>query len=127
MSLAALTAEQRHFCRLVGEASVANHFGDIRLGVDRQISPGASSPTRHDLFHEVQARVQSFVDDLERVGKADCTRFSGGDRRLIELTLLFDLFHRLMKDFDKHILEQEASPDAPLPLRFVGPAFDDLF
>lgn len=117
-----LEPAQRSFCRLVAEASVANHFGEGRLQLDQKISQQPHSPSRHELFHTVADRVRQFVEELESKGLARIDQFEGEDRIILELTFLFDLFHQLMEPLDAHIARQLASPAEPLKVTFAEKA-----
>lgn len=117
-----LEPSQRSFCRLVAEASVADHFGEGRLKLDQKISEQRNSPSRHELFHTVADRVRQFVEELESKGLARIDQFEGEDRVILELTFLFDLFHQLMEPLDAHVARQLASPAEPLKVTFAEKA-----
>ncbi|MFM7204171.1 MAG: sigma-54-dependent transcriptional regulator [Myxococcota bacterium] len=114
-----LLPAERAFCRLVAQASLANHFGERRLLMDRAIADELRPVSRHALFHEVADEVRRFVEGLQqrRVGRLAC--YEGEDRQLLELTFLFDGFHRMMQPFDAHILKQLQSPERPLKVPFA--------
>lgn len=114
-----LTPAQRDFCRLVAQASVANHFSEGRLQMDRAIVDRPARGSRHDLFHEAAREVRRFVEGLLQQQAARIELYAAEDRPLIELTLLFDVFHRLMEPIDHHILKQLESPEQPLRVPFA--------
>lgn len=114
-----LTPSQRDFCRLVAQASLSNHFGEGRLTLDEAIADGRRRTSRHELFHQVAREVRRFVEGLRASSAARFDQYAGEDRLLLELTLLFDGFHRLMEPFDAHLLKQLASPAQPLKVPFA--------
>lgn len=138
-----LDASQRAFCLLVAQASLANHFGEGRRSLDEAIADQAGptrslaalahplpnddhAASRHALFHEVAREVRRFVSGLLASNAAQLDQYEGEDRALLELTLLFDGFHRLMEPFDAHILKQLEVPGQTLRVPFADQGLQHL-
>ena len=117
-----LTDEMRGFCRLVRAATAANPFMPERDRLNREIGgPGPGDP-----FERVEARVGEAVGRLRADGEADIRRFVGGDRELVRVLLLFQVFHEQRAAIDDHIDRQAAAGGRALPAPFAPPCLERL-
>jgi DNA-binding NtrC family response regulator len=118
MKMAMLSSEERDLCNLVAQASVANHFDEERDRLDRLIAGADDTIPRSEVFAKVLQRISSLVATQENEGRANFLLYPEADQAIVRFTLLFDVFHRYLKAFDDHILEQIAAGDEPLPVSF---------
>jgi len=120
MEVRSLDPDELELCTLVAEASLSNHFSPEREVLDRRIARAAAGTPLEDVRERMQQRVRQFADRLVAEARSDPAAYSGEQRRLLELTLLFDVFHRAMAAMDAHIEEQIARGDSPAPVTFAG-------
>lgn len=112
----------REVCRLVRAATAANPFTPERERLDREI--GREGPG--DALARAVAEVRAAVESLRAAGGADVRRFTGGDRDLVQVLLLFDIFHEHRGAIDEHIVRQAAAGAQPLTVPFAEPCLDRL-
>ncbi len=124
MQQVSLTAEEREFCTLVAKAGTSNHFSIERVEFDSKIAHLPSTTERNIIFNKVIATLTAFINDWEFQGKADVRKFRKEDRDIVAFTLLFDIFHRLMFNIDKHITAQLDAGDKPIPVPYAKLAFE---
>jgi DNA-binding NtrC family response regulator len=112
-----LSAPDRDFLALVGDAAFANPFGEERERIDRRVARAPKGADRGEvverLLHLVRTR-------LRAIGAAERRRLPDADRVLVEHAVLFDLFHRWREPFDALIQEQVARGHRAAPVAF-GP------
>jgi len=120
MRVCSLNEEERLLCRLVREAGIVNHFAEERLVLDRKISNLPEHVSREQLVSEVISRVAGFVAKMEEEMRASVAFYEGEDRELVFYTFLFDIFHRTIEVFDRHILSQIAAGDAAIDVSFAS-------
>ncbi|MBD3242086.1 MAG: sigma-54-dependent Fis family transcriptional regulator [Chitinivibrionales bacterium] len=114
-----LRPEERELFGLVAQASVANQFSAEREQLDRRIAGVGKEVAFDDLLGHVRARVGGMLDVLRAEGRYDIRQYGGRDRELVELTLLFDLFHEYMPLFDRLIERQADELARPPQVRFA--------
>jgi DNA-binding NtrC family response regulator len=112
-------ADQKLFA-LVSEAAFENPFGERRSSLDAAIleAPAIDAEWTERMLERIGPRLHA----LAAGGKLDVRAYADRDRELVEHTVLFEAFHRLIAPLDAFIAEQERSADAPLRLP-LGDAF----
>ena len=124
MALPGLSPRQRGFCALVARAAIANPFGEERQQIDRQIAGiGPNVPWERANALALD-RIASEVGAMAEAGLADLRQWSGEERRLLELTFAFEIFHRFAPELDAHIHEQTQAGDAPVLLGCAASLLD---
>jgi transcriptional regulator with AAA-type ATPase domain len=100
-----LTAPQRTFFTLLSQAVFANPFSEARERIDARVA-GVPAGTAWDL---VLARMLGIVAErLEELPERDLRRWDEGDRALLELALIFEVYHRFGPHFEGLIQEELA-------------------
>jgi DNA-binding NtrC family response regulator len=114
-----LSASDRDFFSLVGEAAFANPFGEERERIDRRIARAPRSAGRDEVIERLLNLVRSRLRDL---GGVERRRLPDSDRVLLEQVVLFELFHRYREPFDALIQEQVARGERSAAVTFGGEA-----
>ncbi len=121
-----LTSGERSFFELVRAAIAANPFSEARRALDIQIAgrydQRPSTRVIDEAIGEVEARIQKLVSQE----RAKFHLYHGEDRELVRSVFLFDVFHKLIPQFDQLIAEQVDAGDRPLPVYFATEALARL-
>jgi DNA-binding NtrC family response regulator len=117
-----LTPEEREFCCLVSQAGIANHFSAERVRLDQLIGASSATVDRQSALRNAMERLDAFIRSWEAQGRANFLLYSSSERQLVEFTMLFDLFHRFLPHFDRHIVEQVAAGDRLVEAPFAAEA-----
>ncbi len=115
----ALSTEERELFGLVARASVVNQFSPERELLDRRIAGVGPEVAFDDLLAHVRERIGRVLDALRAEERCDIRCYRGNDRELVELTLLFDLFHEYMPLLDRLIERQADERTRPPTVRFA--------
>ncbi|HKU41436.1 MAG TPA: sigma 54-interacting transcriptional regulator [Polyangiales bacterium] len=112
-----LRESDRRLFELVSEAAYENPFGQRRSSLDAAISeaPAGDPEWRQRMLQRVDARLVA----LAAHGRLELRGWSGRDRELIEHSLLFVAFHRILDPLDAYVAAQERSADASLRVAFA--------
>lgn len=110
MYMQRITAKDREFLRNVAQAAFANPFSEARREADRQVA-GNDAHWRSAVAGRVQA--------WERQQAADVRSYEGEERAGMEITLLFDAFHRYLEPLDALIELQVRSGAEPVRVPFA--------
>lgn len=113
-----------NFFTTIADAAFSNPFGKERLSADLKIA-GLSSD-RPDRIKRVRAVLTERIAELEANGQGDLRTTPAEKRETMLIVFLFDEFHRVCDDFDRHILKQERAQDAPIPVPFARDTLDRL-
>jgi DNA-binding NtrC family response regulator len=117
-----LAREDRALFQLVTAASLANPFGLERVRLDREIAGHIHESADAPALDRALARLTERIRALSPAGPLRACEFTGGDRELLTLALLFDAFHRFATDFDRLAEEQGRTGDGPCPVPFAAQA-----
>lgn len=117
-----LNAVQRDFFTKVLHAAFSNPFSEDRLKLDLQISAADSSLDRPEITDRAIGEVNQQLLGLDKGGDAKLSCFSGKDAELMHTVYLFEIYHRYMNDFDRHILQQIEVGDRTQPVQFAPQA-----
>lgn len=120
----ALTGEEREFFSAVTAAAFANPFSAERNFLDQRIA-GVDRPglAREEMVHLVSVRVAERLALLSRKGRADIRQFSGKDREIVGVAVLFNVYHQFRGDLDNLIPQQIKAGDVPCRVNFAPQAF----
>lgn len=122
MQTHSLRPQERELFGLVAQASVVNQFSPERELLDRRIAGVGPEVAFDDLLGRVRERIGRALDTLRAEERCTIRQYSGKDRELVELTLLFDLFHEYMPLFDRLIERQADESTRPPQVRFADAA-----
>jgi hypothetical protein len=121
-----LTDEDWSFFETVARAAFSNPFGRTRDDLDLRIGGASPDSSAEEILGAVLARVENRIAGLKKAGKADLGLYEGNLRDVLRAVLLFQVFHRHMEDFDKHIHAQEKKGDTPIPVAFARDVLGEL-
>ncbi|MCB1102741.1 MAG: sigma 54-interacting transcriptional regulator, partial [Kiritimatiellae bacterium] len=71
-------------------------------------------------------KVRSVLNQMRAEKRVSVRLYEGEDARLLQMTILFDAFHRWAHEYDRLIREQAAEGDRPVAARFVADVLDHL-
>jgi len=123
-----LSEDDREFFQWVSEATFNNPFTDKRRDLDfkmLKMPPNADLPvfTRVDrLMAEVSSRIQR----LESEGKGTLDSYTGEERAIMQVALLFDDYHKSIADFDQLIRDQLKANATSVRVRFASKILDSM-
>ena len=121
-----LAAEDREFFSLVSEAVFSNPFSDERMHADQRLSGLPKTASREEHLDAAVDQTRHFLDKLRQSGQHSISLYPEPDRSLIEISHLFDIFHRHIDDFDRFTQMQIAAGDAICPVPFAAEVIDAL-
>lgn len=119
-----LSASDREFFSWVSQAAFANPFGLERDELDRRIAGGDPEP--EELLPRLIAKVEDRLGDLDEEQHLDVRDYDAEDRRLLEHTGWFHVFHYYADAFDEHIEDQLEAGTTPLRVTFADVLDVDL-
>ncbi len=99
----------------VAEAAFANPFGARRHAIDSEIAGLDASTPREDVLEQLLRRVRG---KLASAPDLDVQSVPGEHRRAVELTVLFDVFHRHAAAFDDLIERQREAGSETVTAKF---------
>ncbi len=114
------------FFEAVARAAFANPFGETRDDLDRSIGGVAPDSPGSEIIRAVVDRVAARIDEMQRQGKADLGRYTGGLQEQVRRVFLFHVFHRYADRFDELIQLQSKNGDAPSPVGFSDQVLGEL-
>jgi transcriptional regulator with AAA-type ATPase domain len=89
----------------------------------RQTARAAFTNPFEDEFEELYPRIElecsSRVDTLESRGLAELRHYTGQEREMMRMVLLFDAYQRFRAGLDGLVVEQTAAGDSPVAVRFA--------
>lgn len=113
-----LPSEERSLFRLVEDLAFGNPFDPDREKIFRKIS--GITKRKVDKIVDISIPiVQERILNLDLQRAANLKSYTGEDRRLLRIALLYDTFYRFIKKFDELIQAQIAAGDNPLPVMFA--------
>jgi two-component system, NtrC family, response regulator HydG len=121
-----LRGTTRQLLQLTARAVFANPFGEERRRLDLELSHAPAALARGEVVDRVLARVDRELAALGGRRPVSIEDYAGEDRELVELGILFALFHRHADAFDTLIRAESAADERPLPVEFARQAFADF-
>jgi len=114
----------RKLFTLVSAAAYANPFGEQRTSLDAAITEAAAGEP--GWTPRMLQRVGARLTALGVNGKLDVRDFGERDRALVEDSVLFEAFHRILTPLDAYIGAQERALDASLRVPFARDCLREL-
>ena len=114
--------KNREFFRTVAKAAFSNPFGAESLELHYKIAEGKYD-TLDILNKKIIVNIRKRLHEISTEGKLNWKTFTGEDRELIRITLLFDVFYGCINDFDSLIIKQIASGHDPCSVPFAKDTF----
>jgi len=121
-----LSAGDREFFGVVGQAAFANPFGDTRNSLDVAIAGSTPAASRAEQVDAALVRVRQRLRRLEERRAADIRDYNAEDGRTLATVHLFDLFHRYTDAFDGLVQTQIQANDESTPVPFSAEALERL-
>lgn len=122
-----LTSSQKDFFTKVLHAAFCNPFSEDRCKLDLEISSADKNLARLEITDRAIAEVNRQIQDLDQGGDVQVSQFKGKDAELMHTVYLFEIYHRFMKDFDRHIKLQIEAGDKPQPVQFASQAMNSFY
>ena len=113
-----LSEADRDFFRLIEQAIFANPFSDNRDDINIKIMQLSPPPTKTNINENVAIAVTDRLIKLSQTSPIANGNYNSADNQLLNLAVLFDIFHQYCQAFDDHILAQ-ISTSSSLPLPFA--------
>jgi DNA-binding NtrC family response regulator len=113
-----LSVEDRKFFHLLEKAAFYNPFGPEREKVIQQLT-GIFDVVGSQLKELSIPIVQERIRKLDLQGTANFKIYTGEDKRLVRIALLYDAFHRFHNKFDLLIQDQIEYGDKPISVTFA--------
>ena len=121
MSRVRLSVEDRLFFGVLSKAIVMNPFGSERVTLMRELGSSEAGnawsidPHAYDLVMDVERR----LEQIGRDGGRTLDRFADEDRALMQLIFLYQIYHRIVPEFDTFISTQLRDPNANRSVPFA--------
>lgn len=121
--MTSLLPEEREFFNLVADIAFNNPFGSGRRQAEARVADWLGETEKDPLKLLFGAILPALDQHLEKVrsrGLTGLRQVAGTDRKLLDYALLFQAYHRRMDDWNRHIEQQMAAGDKPIPVP-MGP------
>jgi DNA-binding NtrC family response regulator len=113
-----LDTESRDMFRIVAKAAFGNPFKSDYLKLHYTIAGGKFEDS-DTLYSKVIANIRHRLKENSVGGELNWKNFSGEDRELVRLALLYDAFYECIDDLDTLITRQIAAGGDPCPVPFA--------
>ena len=113
----ALNPEEKIFFLILKETAFINPFSQKRQELDRKIA-GIKNLSGEQLLRKMISTVIDRMKQIETEERDDFRLYTGEDREMMRIALLFDIYHRFVDDFEAFIKEQIKIGDTPCPVPF---------
>jgi len=120
-----LDNDNREFFRIVAKIAFANAFGEEPLELASKIA-GGKYDAKDIIYKKVLDNVRQRLQEISTKENLNWKLFTGEDRELIRIALLYDAFHRCFTKFDKLIVKQIESSQIPCSVPFASDILDFL-
>ncbi len=117
-----LDLKERQFFRTVHNAAFANPFSELRERLDQKIAGLFPSATRRESKDKCVREVDRRLKKLETDNKGNINDYQDGDKDILRVVYLFDIFHKFRDQFDQLIKDQISAQDTPVKVSFVEEA-----
>ncbi|MCP3940304.1 MAG: AAA domain-containing protein [Desulfobacteraceae bacterium] len=117
-----LDQKERQFFKTVHNAAFANPFSELREKLDQKIAGLFPSASRRESKDKGVWEVDKRLKKLETENKANINDYQDGDKEILRVVYLFDIFHKFRDKFDQLIKEQIKAKDSPVKVDFVEQA-----
>jgi hypothetical protein len=107
-------AEDAQLLALAARAGAANPFGEERRSLDEALTHGTPDETS---FFRAMGRLDVALD--RHAGASRLARLSAAERDAMERAILFEAFHRFLREMDDLVGRQRAAGSAVVPAPFT--------
>jgi MoxR-like ATPase len=124
-----LLPEEREFFALVAEIAFTNPFSDDRRDAEVRVAHWLQRPVSSGnelLFDAILPALDQRLAAVERRGIGKLQQVRGQDRSLLDYAWLFQIYHRRMDDWNRHIQDQLSAGDQPIPVPMGREIIDSL-
>ena len=112
-----LDSEEKEFFLILKETAFINPFSPRRQELNRKIA-GIKHLSGEQLLRKMSSTVTNRMKQVETEERDNLTLFTGEDREMMRIALLFNIYHQFIDDFEKLIKDQIQVGDAPCPVPF---------
>ena len=112
-----LSPEERDFFLILKETAFINPFSQRRQELNRKIA-GIKNLSGEQLLRKMISTVTDRMKQIKMEERDDFRLYTGEDREMMRIALLFDIYHRFVDDFEAFIKEQIKMGDTPCPVPF---------
>ena len=113
-----LDNKSRDFFRIVAKAAFSNPFGAESLELNCKIA-GGKYDAGDILNKKIVANVRQRLKNISTEGELNWKTFTGEDRDIIRIALLYDAYHRCINEFDTLIVKQIEASNVPCSVPFA--------
>jgi len=117
-----LSAEEKEFFTLIGQAGFINPFSKEREALELQIAGMPHNLSRKKRTDAFVSAINDRIHALEKAGKATLNAFHDQERQLMERVFMVELFYRFKNRFDDLINQQILAGSAPVKIPFFNDA-----
>ncbi len=112
-----LNRKEKDFFLILKETAFINPFSLRRQELNRKIA-GIKDLAGEQLLRKMISTVTDRIKRLETEEKDDLRLYTGEEREVMRIALLFDIYHRFIDDFEGLIKEQVGAGDTSCPVPF---------
>lgn len=116
MNRESLKEEDREFFGLVAQAAVANPFSEERHSLDLRVGQSSPGTPREQAVDASIARLKARVEGLP---SGNLEAYGPSERRILELSLLFEVFHDYGPDMDALVQRQLGAGEQHIDVPFA--------
>lgn len=112
-----LNQEEKDFFLILKETAFINPFSPGRQELNKKIA-GIKNLSGEPLLRKMISSVTGRMKRIESEKRDDLRLYTGEDREMMRIALLFDIYHRFIDDFEALIEEQIQAGEPPCPVPF---------
>ena len=112
-----LNPEEKSFFLILKETAFINPFSPRRQELNRKIA-GIKHLSGEQLLRKMISTVTDRMKQIETEERDDLRLYSGEDREVMRIALLFEIYHRFIDDFEALIKDQINIGNATCPVPF---------
>ncbi|MHC4269802.1 MAG: sigma-54-dependent transcriptional regulator [Planctomycetota bacterium] len=112
--------EEKDFFLVLKETAFINPFSPKRQELNRKIAgtTGTRNLSRDKLLRKMINSVSGRIKKIESKKRCDLRFYTGEEKEMMRIALLFDTYYRFIDDFEALIKEQIKAGDNPCPVPF---------
>ncbi len=114
------------FFKMVAAAAFSNPFSDQRIEIDRRIVGASEGTGWDDILHPLLNKLDEQLKLLADGEGIVIDRNGSKEVQAIAVSIIFQVFHRYMEDFDQLIQDQIKAGDESLRAPFAYQCLEDL-
>jgi len=113
-----LNTTDRDFYRIFARSAFTNPFGAEALQLSNTVA-GGKYEDYDTRLGKINTRVRKRLEKITIAEKLNWKSFAGKDQELVRVAVLYDTYHRCMKEFDGLIIKQIKADHRPCPVPFA--------